>query len=344
MRNDAFAAGCGLGNDASAVNGGYREKKRKDGSGRMRIVVTGATSFVGLGAVRELLKRGHEVVAVVREQSQKTDLLKEDGAFPDGLTVLPCDLGRLCGLPERIDGPCDVFLHMGWHGAGSDSRRKEEVQAQSVTDALAAIRVAKELGCARFLFTGSQAEYGLRGSLTDETAPCRPASPYGRAKLEVLNRGRKLCRELSLDYGHVRIFSVYGPGDHPWSLVSSCIRTFLAGGRMELSACTQLWNFLYIEDAACALSDLAAYGGSLEAEGCVYNLGGPMEETGPLKGFVEEIYRLCGSRGEMVYGVHPPNAEGIVNLIPDTRRLERVTGWRPQVGFEKGIRNILRKL
>ena len=52
----------------------------------MKIVVTGATSFVGLGAVRELLHRGHQVYAVLREHSTKADLLRENGKFPQGLT------------------------------------------------------------------------------------------------------------------------------------------------------------------------------------------------------------------------------------------------------------------
>ena len=94
----------------------------------MKIVVTGATSFVGLGAVRELLHRGHQVYAVLREHSTKADLLRENGKFPQGLTILEEDLGNLSKLPERIPGGCDVFLHMGWRGAGSDSRKNESVQ------------------------------------------------------------------------------------------------------------------------------------------------------------------------------------------------------------------------
>lgn len=134
----------------------------------MKIVVTGATSFVGLGAVRELLHRGHQVYAVLREHSTKADLLRENGKFPQGLTILEEDLGSLSKLPERIPGGCDVFLHMGWRGAGSDSRKNESVQEESVQDALNAVRVAKVLGCRRFLFTGSQAEYGVKSELTDE--------------------------------------------------------------------------------------------------------------------------------------------------------------------------------
>ena len=162
----------------------------------MKIVVTGATSFVGLGAVRELLHRGHQVYAVLREHSTKADLLRENGKFPQGLTILEEDLGNLSKLPERIHGGCDVFLHMGWRGAGSDSRKNEAVQEESVQDALNAVRVAKELGCRRFLFTGSQAEYGVKSELTDEEAVCEPTSPYGRAKLAVRQQTVQLVAHL----------------------------------------------------------------------------------------------------------------------------------------------------
>ena len=73
-----------------------------------------------------------------------------------------------------------------------------------------------------------------------------------------------------------------------------------------MTACTQLWNFMYIDDAGRALADLAEYAGNLTDHGCVYNLGGPMDETGPLRGFVETVYELCGRQGSMEFGVRPP--------------------------------------
>ena len=80
----------------------------------MKIVVTGATSFVGLGAVRELLHRGHQVYAVLREHSTKADLLRENGKFPQGLTILEEDLGSLwAGAVQGVI-----------HGKMSQSRRR----------------------------------------------------------------------------------------------------------------------------------------------------------------------------------------------------------------------------
>lgn len=319
----------------------------------MNIVVTGATSFVGGSVVRELLYRGHHVFAVLRVNSAKRDVLLRDrekagqqagdkgSSAPGELTILEADLGELLTLADKIDEICDIFLHMGWRGAGSNSRRNGEVQEESVRDALNAVRAAKLLGCKRFLFTGSQAEYGVHDSLMSEEAVCAPTSPYGQAKLSVCRLAGALCEALSLDYGHARIFSTYGPGDHPWSLISSCIRAFEAREEMELSACTQKWNFMYIDDAARAIADLAEYDGRLSDYGSVYNLAGPMEETSELKVFVEKLYELCGKRGGLKYGVHPANAEGIVNLIPDIGKMKRVIGWEPEVLFEQGIRGIL---
>ncbi len=307
----------------------------------MKIVATGATSFVGSGAVKALLERGHKVYAVLRKGSSKADRLLINGAMPENLVILEEDLGSLERLAEQIPEPCDVFLHMGGKGAGSDSRSAAAIQKENAKDSLNAVQAAKALGCRRFVFTGSQAEYGVHDALMNEETGCRPTSPYGEAKLKVRIEAEALCRKLSMDYGHARIFSTYGIGDHPWSLLSTCVNTFLSGGVMEMGACTQDWNFMYIDDAGRAVAMLCEYQKSLMEQGCVYNLGGPMDETGPLKHFVETVYEMCGRKGSCVYGVRKPNAEGVVNLIPDLTKMKRVIGWEPRVRFRDGMARVI---
>ena len=307
----------------------------------MKIVATGATSFVGSGAVKALLERGHKVYAVLRKGSAKADRLLINGAMPENLVILEEDLGSLERLAAQIPEPCDGFLHIGWTGAGSDSRSAAAIQEENAKDSLNAVQAAKALGCRRFVFTGSQAEYGVHDALMNEETGCRPTSPYGEAKLKVRIEAEALCRKLSMDYGHARIFSTYGIGDHPWSLLSTCVNTFLSGGVMEMGACTQDWNFMYIDDAGRAVAMLCEYQKSLMEQGCVYNLGGPMDETGPLKHFVETVYEMCGRKGSCVYGVRKPNAEGVVNLIPDLTKMKRVIGWEPRVRFRDGMARVI---
>lgn len=318
----------------------------------MRLVITGATSFVGGATVSEALRRGHQVIAVVRPGSKKLKVIttdNEQALFEGRLLILENDLSEPEMLPGKIreilsekgremfPGNFDVFCHFGWGGSGSGSRSDKELQEENLQNSLRTVRTAKDLGCKRFLFSGSQAEYGMHKELMTEDTSCAPRSIYGEAKLKMRTEGEKLCKELGLLYVHVRIFSAYGPGDHPWTLVESCLDAFLGGTEILLGECTQQWNFLYIHDLARAMCALAETGEEHFAElsNPVFNLAG--NETRLLREFVEEIYELCGRNGSFHYGTRPENAEGPVNLIPSIQKLCEVTGWSPRMDFKTGV-------
>lgn len=304
----------------------------------MRIVVTGATSFIGRAVVEELLEKRHQVFAAVRPDSAGRGELEAMQRETGGqLTVLPVNLSA-CGTLDRhpaLEGRADLWLHLGWEGSGSANRTNPEIQARNIGYALEALGAAARLGCTRFLFSGSQAEYGIADGLMREDSPCHPVSEYGKDKLEVCRRAGERAAELGITYLHARIFSVYGPGDHPWSLVSSCVDTFLKGGHMEFGACTQLWNYLYIKDAVRAITGLLL----AKSPSGVYNVAG--NDTRPLREFIGEIHRLCGGRGTFEYGKRPPNAEGVVSLNPDTGKLYRSANFQPRISFEEGIREMI---
>lgn len=319
----------------------------------LNVVVTGATSFLGTSIVKKLLSEGHQVYAVVRPGSKNRDALKaveREYRASERLHIIEAKLENLNRILEYITVPCDSFIHLGWDGAGSENRTKPELQQKNIPDLLKVMEGARQLGCKRFLFSGSQAEYGVCQSLMSEDMTCHPVSEYGKAKLEAGIQGARLCQKWKADglcdmeFIHGRIFSIYGTGDHPWSLVNTCLDTFLEGGHMELGACTQQWNFLYIDDLVDGVLSLVFCEHLEEEEGAghgIYNIAGDTGATRVLRDYVETMYELCGRRGDYTYGVLPVNAEGPANLIPDVRKLKRVTGWRPKVSFEEGIRRMI---
>ena len=323
----------------------------------MRVIVTGATSFIGRAVTKELLAGGHHVFAVVRPDSPGLPQLEmlapeaegKSGRKGECLTFLPFalkDIRKLESCPALVPsyalkshsapkGMAELWLHLGWEGAGSANRQDPHVQARNIGYALDSLHTAARLGCARFLFCGSQAEYGIVDGIMGEEILCHPVSEYGKDKLEVCRRAGEEAKALGIDYIHARIFSVYGPGDHPWSLVSTCLNTFLKGGRMELGECTQQWNFLHVRDAARALTGLLL----AKVPAGVYNVAG--EDTRSLKSFVEQMHRLCGEKGTCEYGKRPPNAEGVVSLVPDIRKLKEAAGFAQEISFEDGIREMI---
>lgn len=300
----------------------------------MRIVLTGATSFIGRAALDILTEEGHQVLAVVRPGSPgRAALEKPAGREGPGVELLDCALADISALKTHpgLRNGADCWLHLGWEGAGSANRRDARVQHRNIGYTLAALETAAALGCGRFLFSGSQAEYGICRDVMREDMECRPVSEYGKDKLQVCRSASRLADRLGICYIHTRIFSVYGPGDHPWSLVETCLDAFLNGEHIELGACTQQWNYLYIADAAMALAQLLLG----KAAPGVYNVAG--EDTRPLKEYIEEIHRLCGKTGTYSYGERPPNAEGVASLRPDISKLKAGTGWESRVDFETGI-------
>ena len=96
----------------------------------MRVIVTGATSFIGKAVTKELLAGGHHVFAVVRPDSPGRSRLEMlAGEQRENLTFLPFalkDIGKLESCPELCPIPpkkADLWLHLGWEGAGSANRQ-----------------------------------------------------------------------------------------------------------------------------------------------------------------------------------------------------------------------------
>lgn len=305
----------------------------------MKILITGATSIIAVPLIKSLLTQNHEIYAMIRPGSVNAGRLKG----LKSLKIIELDLDNSDRLPQYIESDLDICFHFGWDGAGSENRKKREVQQKNVKDSMRLLETVAEMGCGKFLFSGSQAEYGIYKNKICETAPCHPVSEYGIAKVDFMQRVKAYLnchKQIKMEYIHTRIFSVYGPQDHKGSLVDSCIDTFMSGGKIELGECSQLWNFLYIDDlvmAMIALMEDEIKPGKIE----IYNVAGAEEDTKPLKEYIDIIYKCCGCKGEYILGKRPPNAEGTANLNPDITKIQKKTGWMPQMSFSDGIKEII---
>lgn len=294
-------------------------------------VITGATSFIGSNLVSYLAGKGVECYLIVRPESRNLAVL------PQNNPVVHLVWGNAVNPNEWINQipPCDTFFHFSWDGVGAEGRGNQDIQQRNIRMTMDCLKVAAKIGCKRFVFAGSQAEYGIHDGLITEETACDPVIEYGKAKLEVLRQAPAVSKEIGIDYIHLRIFSVYGPGDHPWTLVSKCLDSFVKNEEIVLSPCTQDWNFLYSEDAAEAIS---CFGDCPLDNNPVYNIAG--EETKPLKEYVEMMRQQCGG-GIPQYGLLENMKEPPHGIYPSIERMQQATGWKMKTDFSTGIRKIL---
>ena len=299
-------------------------------------MITGATGFLGRNLARVFLENNIEVFALVRPDSKNAGNLPDD----PGLHVVRCGLSHVADCVEAV-GHADGFFHFAWGGVNRQEIDSPEVQAENVAGSLECVRAALKLGCRVFMDAGSRVEYGTPDCAMQEDIPCAPVNQYGKAQLEFYQKAEALCRERGLKYFHLRFFSVYGPGDHPWSIISTLTRELPRGGTVSLSACRHLWNFMYIEDAVQAVYEL--YRHAEENPSAIVNVAG--DDTRPLREFVEEVHRIAGGRGSLEYGTFVQAKEGALSIRPDISRLKEFTKgcWAERYSFARGIEETIEK-
>ncbi len=292
------------------------------------VVVTGPTGAIGHALCTLLLKEGRRVYAVVRPNSNRISTL------PDGVDIIGCDISGYKGLGDRI-GHADAFVHLAWANTFGGGRNDMPSQIANIQYSIDAVNAAAELGCKVFVGAGSQAEYGrVNEALTAET-PCFPENGYGMAKLCAGEMTRVECQKYGMDHIWFRILSVYGPLDNPNSLISYVIRSFLNGEKPSLTKCEQMWDYIYSEDTARAFLLALEHG----SNGAVYPLGSG--ECRPLSEYVECIRNMINPQLAIGFGDKPYPDKQVMYLKADINELNDDTGWKPQLPFESGIRDIV---
>jgi nucleoside-diphosphate-sugar epimerase len=226
----------------------------------------------------------------------------------------------------------DVFIHCAWRGVGGQERNAEFQLAENLPFTRASVELAAATGCRQWVGLGSQAEYGNANRILDETAPTQPTTLYGQAKLAAGNESLALCAKKNLAAAWLRIFSTYGPGDHPHWMIPHVIREFLNGRPPQVTKCEQLWDYLFVADAARAITSVAD--GNISG---VFNLGSG--DAPSLKSILEIIRAETGAAVSPAYGAVPYRSDQVMHLQADISKLTAATGWKPQVSLEVGLRD-----
>ena len=236
----------------------------------MRILISGITSFLGISTGKALLKKGHEVYGILRPESRNKERLKGEKGIQllslnmesfllwekehgreeeSNITRDSHAIAKGISLPSLAELHFDTVLHFAWDGVGSLGRSDLATQEKNLAMSKAFFSWAKAHGVKRFFFAGSQAEMG-RGTREEPL----PASPYGEKKLAFSEYGLKNHGEM--EFIDLRIYSIYGKGDHERSLVKTLVRNTLKGRETELGLGNKIWNFMAEEDFGRALAFL----------------------------------------------------------------------------------------
>ena len=291
------------------------------------IAITGCTGTIGIALIKECLKQKINVLAFVKPGSINESRIPVD----DSVKKIYCGLDDIANF-ETGDLKADAFIHLAWSGTIGKTRDKTQLQIDNIKYALDSVDLAEKLGCKIYIGAGSQAEYGRKEFAIKENMAAEPETAYGIAKLCAGQITRAYCREKGICHIWPRIFSTYGPFTQPDSIINYTIRKLLLNETPELTGCEQIWDFIYVDDAARAILKLVDNG----RDGEIYNIASGQTKT--LREYLKVIELEVGLQDKCAFGIVDYSAGTVMHLEGCIDKLQRDTGYKPEVSFEEGVR------
>lgn len=306
-----------------------------EGSG-MKALVTGGCGFIGSHLVERLLREGCEVVVLDNLSTGRPANLKEVTGHPR-LEVVEKDITRKESIQTHFSG-VDVVFHLAALADIIPSiQHPLDYYHANITGTVTVLEAAREAGVKQFIYAASSSCYGIADIYpTPEHVPIKPEYPYALTKY--------LGEQTVLHWGKVyqmkvvslRLFNVYGPRSRTSGAYGAVMGVFLAQKLANkpltiVGDGNQTRDFVYVSDVVEAF--WLASRRELESE--VFNVGSGNTYS------VNTLAQLIGSPTT----VHIPKRPGEPDCtFADIAKIRRLLGWSPQVSFEAGVRNMLKRI
>ncbi|MGI8583196.1 MAG: NAD-dependent epimerase/dehydratase family protein [Chitinophagaceae bacterium] len=210
----------------------------------MKILVTGATGFVGSHVINELLKYDHQIIAAVRNKSSAKE-------FPDKIKIIEFNLDNL--EPDKNyfteAGEPDLLIHLAWQGLPN---YKEKFHLEKNLPAHSKfLKNIIENGLQNVVVTGTCFEYGMKEGYLSEEMKSDPKNSYALAKDKLRIFLEKLQKKNHFNLKWVRLFYMYGKGQNANSLLSQLETALQKGDAVfNMSGGEQLRDYLPIDKVA----------------------------------------------------------------------------------------------
>jgi CDP-glucose 4,6-dehydratase len=310
-------------------------------------LVTGAHGFVGSHLARALLERGEEVRVLDRPAPRLADVGGERLSgldllgIRDEVELFEADLRDVEAVAAAVEGVDSVFHLAAQTIVGVARESPLETFEVNVRGAWNVFEACRAHQTGRIVFASSDKAYGSSPELPyREDFPLRAAYPYDASKAAADTIARSYANAYGLPLAVTRFANVYGGGDLNFSrLIPETVVAVLDGRAPAIrSDGSPERDFLHVDDAVSAYLAIAeALPGP--AAGEAFNAGG--ERPHSVREVVDLIIAAGGNDVDPDFqGAGNPDCE-IDRQFVDSSKLRELTGWRPAVGLEDGLRRTL---
>ncbi len=299
-----------------------------------RVIITGATGFVGANLARRLLGEGHEVHLLVRPNhaAWRIEEIRQHVRLHE---LRLHDAAAVSRVVSRIRP--EWIFHLAAHGAYSWQTDLEQMVLTNLQGTMNLVNACLQTGFEAFVNVGSSSEYGFKDHAPAESEPLEPNSHYAVTKAAATMFCRYTAQSRGVHLPTLRLYSVFGPYEDPGRLLPTLIQRGQKGELPPLADPDVERDFVYVDDAveACLL---AARVRPREL-GAIYNVGTGVATT--LREAVEVARRVMNIGVEPVWNTMPNRTWDTNVWVSDNRKIRSELRWQYRNNFETGFRLML---
>lgn len=292
---------------------------------RLRIIVTGASGFIGSRLVRKLSLSGHDVMCLTRSSNLRPS--------NDNIQWISADIS----LPRTYQDQVrkfkpNVLIHLSWQDIPNFSLAKSKLNLNQSIDFLSFILEMDS--CSKIIVSGSCFELNQLQGQCLETSMGEARDHFTWAKNSLYSWLRMMSKEKDFELMWMRVFYAYGPGQRSASLIPSILVNFKKGILPEILTPKNANDFIFIDDVVNALSKAILVNNA----SMIYNLG---------SGSSSSILDVCRIAEKIVLGSSKLTDEiervsldtnSNIDFWADTTHSKKYLDWHPKVTLEDGIK------
>lgn len=300
---------------------------------KKKILVTGATGFIGKNLV-ESLKEKFEIYALILDEKEKNVIPQIDYILWKTFFDRENEIKTLDG--KKL-GKIDTVIHLASYGVNPKDNDIDKMIESNINLTKDLILNLERVSCKNIIFTGSGFEYGDKGKVKlKEDMELNPFSLYGATKVSAFLIGKKLCESLGINYINLRLFNIFGEYEGSNRLIPQIINNYLEGKELNFTAGNQVRDYLYIKDI------IEVYEMILEKNiynNETYNVCSSEEVT--IKEFITKVADTIGiNKDSLNFGTIPSRKEEALYIVGDNSKLKRDFNWKRKYSYEFGIKNM----
>lgn len=285
-----------------------------------KVLLTGATGFIGRHVLSELIERGYTVYAISKSTS-----------LPDinGLIQIKLDLFDKEAVDNFLkENKFENIIHLAWYLG--PKYQNSALNLDWLSASINLLKSFKENSGKKALFAGTMSEYDYSyGYLQENSTPLANSSLYGKSKAALFEIASTYAAQNEIDFKWARIFNVYGPFEGKSRLMPAVICSILNNEDVKVSECTKIQDYLHVFDIANGVVDLFE---SNVQSAVNISSGTPVK----LRVIVEKISEIMNFKGKILFGAIPTNFDEPF-VVGSNEKLTKEVGWKQKISLEEGL-------